>query len=218
MRILLTHHLPLEGSDTGRATRDLAAGLTAAGHEVLCLVVEGRYGPASVAEEFAIERVRCAPGDPEADVAFDVPGLESLPFTRQTFEDLSDFQLVEYRNALRRRMDRCVEKHNPHLIHCQHAWLFAHLALESGAPYVVTAQGPDLHLVATSARYRRLVEQALENAATILVHSQAVARQVTELFPELHARVLLVSPSVIPRHVACYETALNQRYGPTNWS
>lgn len=222
MRILLTHHMPLEGSPTGMAMRELANGLAAAGQEVLCLVVEGRHAPPSAAETFALERVRCAPGDPAADVAFDLPCLEPYPFTRQTFEDLSDFQLVEYRNALRRKLDRCVEQLNPHVIHCQHAWLFAHLALESGAPYLVTAQGPDLQIAAASSRYHRLVEQALENAATILVHSESVARQVTELFSDLQGRVQQVlPPSAAARaeqHIACYEAALNQRYGSSNWT
>ena len=63
-----------------------------------------------------------------------MPCLGSHPFTRLSFADLSDDQIVEYRNALRRKLDRCVERFDPHLIHCQHAWLFAHLALESGAP------------------------------------------------------------------------------------
>jgi hypothetical protein len=224
MRILLTHHLPLEGSATGEAARALARGLAEAGHEVLCLVVEGRHNPPGAGHGFALERVRCSPGDPTADLAFDLPGIQPHPFTRLAFEDLSEFQLVEYRNALRRKLDRCVEQLNPHVIHCQHAWLFAHLALESGAPYLVTAQGPDLQIAATTPRYRRLVEQAMENAARILVHNQGVAGEVAKLFPDVQSRVQQVpSPTgdaiatSVKQHLDCYKAALNQRYGPSNW-
>src|SRR5688500_7118525 len=99
MRILITHHLPLEGSASGRATRDLAAGLTEAGHEVLCLVVEGRVAQLQP-QRFGIERIVCGPGDPQADLPFDMPCLRAHPFTRLTFAELSDDRLVEYRNAL----------------------------------------------------------------------------------------------------------------------
>jgi glycosyltransferase involved in cell wall biosynthesis len=194
MRILLTHHLPLEGAASGRATRALADGLARAGHEVLCLVVDGRRSPPSLAETFAVERVRCHPGDPQADLAFDLPSLGPHAYTRVSFDDLSDDQVVEYRNALRRKLDRCVEQFDPHLIHCQHAWLFAHLALESGAPYVISVQGPELPALCEAERYRRFVEQAVENASRVLVASRFAAGQIVELFPDVAGRMEQVVP------------------------
>src|SRR5688572_9339372 len=120
MRILLTHHLPLAGSQSGQLTHELALGLTQAGHEAMCLVVEGRDVPGTTSEPFAVERIRCRPGGPQADLAFDLPCLEAGPFARLLFADLTDEQLVEYRSALRRRLDRCVAQFDPQVIHCQH--------------------------------------------------------------------------------------------------
>lgn len=199
MRILLTHHLPLEGSASGRATRDLAAGLTEAGHEVLCLVVEGR-SPEPQAQSFEVERVYCRPGDPQADLAFDMPCLGAHPFTRLSFAELSEDRLVEYRNALRQKLDRCVERFDPHLIHCQHAWLFAHLALESGAPYVIGAFGSELRAVREDSRYRRFAEQAVENSSRVLVHSRYQAAETAALFPDSAGRIEQVPPPIAVDH------------------
>lgn len=196
MRILLTHHLPLAGSATGRCTRTLANALALAGHEVLCLIVEGRRGQATQSDTFAIERVRCHPGDPRADLAMDLPSLGLHAATRLTFAELRDDQVVEYRNALRRKLDRCIEKFDPHLVHCQHAWLFSHLALESGAPYVISVQGPELRVLREGERYRRLVEQAVENASRVLVTCRSIAAQVGELFPECAGRIQQVLPPI----------------------
>jgi hypothetical protein len=220
MRILLTHHLPLEGSESGQLTRDLATGLVQGGHEVLCLVVEGRHAPSTAAEAFAVERVRCWPGDPQAELAFDLPCLTTSAFARLLFADLSDEQIVEYRNALRRKLDRCVAQFDPQVIHCQHAWLLAHLALESGVPYVITAHGPELRLMQEAPRYRRFVEQAVENASRVLVHSRCASEEVKAVFPDVGDRIEQVPPAIeagsaasIAHHVACYEAALAQRFG-----
>lgn len=196
MRILLTHHLPLAGSASGRCTRTLANALVRAGHEVLCLIVEGRRGQPSQSDTFAVDRIRCHPGDPRAELAMDLPGLGPDSGTRATFADLRDEEVVEYRNALRRKLDRCIEKFDPHLVHCQHAWLFAHLALESGAPYVLSVQGPELRVLREDERYRRLVEQAVENASRVLVTCRGIVARVGELFPECAGRIQQVLPPV----------------------
>jgi glycosyltransferase involved in cell wall biosynthesis len=207
MRILLTSHLPLEGSATGRSTFDLACGLRAAGHEVECLVVDrgagGRPEPGvrvrqnseaevhalppktdefGCASGLAVRRVSCRQGDRRADLAWDFPCFFSHPRTCQTFGQLTDRQIGEYRSKLRRRLDQSVEAFNPHIIHCQHLWLWAHLALESGVPYAVTAQGPELRVWREDPRYQGLVEQAAENSGRILVGSRLVRDEVHSTF------------------------------------
>ncbi len=166
-----------------------------------------------------MERIRCRPGDPQADLAFDLPCLEADVSTRLLFADLSDEQLVEYRNALRRRLDHCVAQFDPQVIHCQHAWLFAHLALESGAPYVITAHGPELQAARDLPRYRRFVEQAIENASRVLVHDRRIAEEVAAMFPDAAGRIELIPLPVttaesFQRHVTSYQEAFQQRFGP----
>ena len=48
-------------------------------------------------------------------------------------------QISRYRDAWRRRLDREVDRFNPHVIHAGHLWWDAQLALETGVPYVVSA-------------------------------------------------------------------------------
>jgi glycosyltransferase involved in cell wall biosynthesis len=184
MRVLLAHHLPLAGSPSGRSTRDLAVGLVAQGHDVQCLVVERRAEESS-ADGLSVERILCRAGDAHADLPFDIPGHVAHSWSPLTFAELTDEQIEAYRDALRKRLDLCVDQFDPHIIHCQHVWLFGHLALESGAPYVMTCQGPELTAYRDDPRYQRLVDQAVENAGRIISSSRYLAQQTSATLAEV---------------------------------
>lgn len=207
MRILLAHHLPLEGSASGRATFDLAVGLREAGHQVECLVVDRERGPKKD-DPSPVERVLCRPGDATADLPFDVPCLVAHAHSRQTFTDLSDEELDRYRDVLRQRLDERVARFDPHIIHCQHAWLLGHLALESGAPYVMTAHGPEFALAEGEPRFHRLVEQAVENTSRLLVDSVSLRDRALATFPEAEELIEVVPP---PLDVRWYQPGLPSR-------
>ena len=195
MRILLAHHLPLEGSASGRATRDLAVGLRELGHTVECLAVDRRRGP-QPDDPAPVERVQCRPGDAQADLPLEMPWLARHAEGRIVFSELDDAQLEAYRDALRRRLDACIDRFDPHLIHCQHAWLLGHLALESGAPYVITYRGPELDLARDDPRLERLIEQAVENAGRLLVRGKVERERLLESFPDAADRVEMAPVAV----------------------
>jgi hypothetical protein len=213
MRILITHHFPLGGSATGRLTRELAVALGGAGHEVHLLVVADVHAPAD--DGLVAERVTCGPGNPAADLDFDVPWFDSEAAGRQTFDLLSEEQLAAYREALRQKLDREVDRFDPHIIHVEHLWLLGQLALETGVPYVVSAWGPELASCAALPRLRGLAQQAAENAGRILVPDAALAKAVRGMF-EVGAERLLVLPadSRSPEPYAqLYRTVLEERFG-----
>jgi len=199
MRVLLTNHFPLHGSGSGTYTHDLAVGLQQAGHEVRVLVLDDHAegdGPASGDQPFRVRRVVCKPGDATADLPFAVPCFTSHPRSDQSFYTLSDQQIAQYRQVLRRHLDEEISAFDPQVVHSQHIWILGHLALEAGVPYVLSATGSDLLGYAADERYRRFAEEAAENAGRILAPSDFTRRQVLATFDVPDERVETLYPAI----------------------
>jgi Glycosyl transferase 4-like domain len=233
MRILFLHHFPLRHSEAGPWVQRWALALAAAGHESRCLVVdrdEKTKDPnENKSDAFDTVRVTCRPGDPTADLPFETPCFSTaLPAaTLSTFVALSDRQLALYRERTRRRLDELIESFNPHVIHAQHVWVQGQLALETGVPYVLNAWGPELIDYASDERYRRLADQAAENAGQILVPNALLLQQLVTLFESAAERTqimpagLHLTESASPAEqgqaagdlLALYQTVLAERFG-----
>jgi hypothetical protein len=218
MRVLITHHFPLRRSPSGHFAHALATALMAAGHEVHALIVDrDRQGD----ETFPVRRVVCRDDGREADMPLDIPSFAAEPSSGQTFEALSDRQLADYREVLRRHLDIEVDRFNPQVIHAQHVWILGQLALETGVPYVVSAWGPELASCAGDPRYRALAEQAADNAGRILAPSESLARRLADIFDRARQRTLIVPAAdescpwdlTAMRISAIYETVLSERFG-----
>jgi hypothetical protein len=210
MRVLVTHHLPFNGTASGRLSYELAAALQAAGHEVRCLIVDMvREGT----EPFPVRRVCCRAGDPTADLNFDAPSFASETRGRQTFESLTDPQLAAYREAFRRLLDREVDRFDPHMIHAQHIWVQGQLALETGVSYLLSAWGAELKSYAADPRYRPLADQAAENAGKILVSTESQRDRVLELFESAADRTLVVPNLSAETLGNIYLSTFEERFG-----
>lgn len=174
MRILLTHHFPLEADVPGRFAAELAEKLIAAGHEVQALIVdasaEGQVG-------FPLRRV------PDAAPRF------SGEVGSLTFESLTAAQLDRHLDALRRALDSEIENFNPHVVHAQHIWLLGHLALEMGVPYVLSAWQAELKACSAGTPYQRYAQEAAENAGRILISTPGLAPEIAAAFGDLDGRV-----------------------------
>jgi hypothetical protein len=221
MRVLLTNHLPLDGSSSGEITCDLARGLLTAGHQVRCLVVDdARHG----SEEFGsrVRRVVCRQGAAGADLPFDFPCFTPHSRSRQTFSALSDSDLSKYREELRLSLDDEVDEFNPHIVHCQQVWIFGHLALEAGVPYVLSTDGAELPTLSADDRYARLAQEAAENAGRLIVPDEILRERMLTQFGELDGRVLTLDLDATSDHarqlwidnlVAVYRQVLTDRFG-----
>lgn len=183
MRILLTSHFPFDDPVAGPVVGELALALGRLGHRARCLVVDRRrQGAAPV----AVERIVCSTVEPDADVAMDLPEFSDAACA---FTTLSDAQLADYRAALRRALDDQIAGFDPHVVHAQHVWLFGHLALESGVPYLLTAYGPELAAVSSDPRYRRLAQEAVENAGCVFVPDAETHRRMIAVFGDLDGHI-----------------------------
>jgi hypothetical protein len=189
MRILLAHHAPLGTDSAGSQMSVLAPAVQAAGQETRILPI-----PASHAEFSA-----------------GWPSLTPLETGGPSYCDLTSAELATHRQVLRKLLDHEVHQFNPHIIHCQHVWVLAHLALETGVPYLVTAHDAELDALSRDARYSRLAHQAAENAGRILVAAAELAARVAQVFPECKDRILVVEPSEGDRVVEICRTVLRER-------
>lgn len=205
MRVLLTNHFPFEGSATGTSTYDLAVGLMGAGHEVRVLVVDLDRRSR---EAFPVRRVICRSADPQADLPFDLPSFTTHPQSRLTYFNLTDDQVAQYRDVLREAIDEEVTRFDPHVIHCQHLWVQAALVLETGVPYVASAQETNLEGYYRDPRYQLWAEQGAENAGKIIAESRWMANEVQRIFRVEDDRVVTIPSGIDTR---LYQTPAGAR-------
>lgn len=227
MRILFMHHGPLDVSRPGRLLRSWTQALVEAGHEVRALLVTDHRRPLG---PLAARTVVCNGSDPTADLPFGVPSfaVEACPPASIPFGSLDEEQLRAYRDQLRRYLDAEVDQFDPHVVHAQHVWIGAQLALETGVPYIVSAWSVELAEYDREARYRRWVEQAAENAARVLAEDETLKHRVATTF-ELSPDQLLTmtdemlasdqpeaigAPGTAARQfIEIYQSVLDDRFG-----
>ncbi|HEY5311262.1 MAG TPA: glycosyltransferase [Pirellulales bacterium] len=214
LRILMTHHFPLDWPASGQNVGQLASQLRRRGHAVRCLVVD-RRGHAG--DDDSVRRIVCDPDSPVADLKFRLPTFapdgSHADAGTTSFLALTDDELTAYRDVLREALDDEVADFNPHIVHGQHIWIQGHLALEAGVPYLLTAWGPELEVQARDSRYRRYAQEAAENAGLIIAPDEPAHRAVAEAFGELDHRVVLVPDNGPERLEALYDDVLRTRFG-----
>jgi len=208
MRILLTHHFPLDETAAGRLVTRLAQQLPAAGHEVRVLVVDDSL--ARPAPSF-VRRLLCNPHEPQAELTFTLPRFANDEASELTFDQLGDDQLECYRESLRQALDDEVATFDPHVIHAQHLWIFGYLALEAGVPYVLTAYGPEIETANRDPRYRRYLTQAGENAGRIL--KDASLTRPLRFGSGEPEPLIEPQPQQVESQIAIYRDVLHARFG-----
>lgn len=221
MRVLLTSYFPFSGPQSDDVPRRLAEALLSRGHEVEALIVD-RDGKQE--ESFPVRRVVARREPSGGDLPFDFPCFESHEGSHPTFYVLTDPQTTAYREATRRALDETIHAFNPHIVHAQHVWLLGHLALEAGAPYVLSAYEVDLAAGRADGRYRRLAQEAAENAGRVIAPSDALRERLESAFGALDGRLLTIVPpqddsrEAFERYadqvIEVYYAALRDRFGP----
>jgi hypothetical protein len=186
MRILFASHLPPNDPGAGRLMLATLAKLRAAGHDARALAVCS--DPSAVDVPY-VRRILCHPEYRGAPIHFFAPTFDAASSAGPSFTQMTDRQLSDYRDILRIEFDREIDLYDPHVVHAQQLWLFAHLALESGVPYVASTTGEELELGAGDVRYRRYIVEAAENAGRILAHSDPAFAEVQSLVGDLEGRL-----------------------------
>lgn len=186
MRILFASHTPIDDSLAGRFMRRGIERMRAVGHDVRALVVDGDPTRTETAH---VRRILCHPTERAAPLHLTVPSFNVHRPGTVNFGQLNDRQLSDYRDVLRIEFDREIDLFDPHVVHTGQLWLFTHLALEAGTPYVSSTHGGEFEIAANDARYHRYVVEAAENAGRVLTHSDAAHAAVRQLVGDLEGRV-----------------------------
>jgi hypothetical protein len=187
MRILLVNQGPLRGAESGLPFGALSDSLAAAGHEVRRLAVDSQE-PGG--DRVPTRRVSSRSGDPWSSLPTVTPQAGDDQVGARFVTELSDQQLTAYRDVLRQALDAEIDAFDPHIVHVQPIWVVAHLALEAGAPYVLTASGVELPVYRLDPRFRRLTEEAAENAGRIIALTEDIRVRMIAAFGELDGRVV----------------------------
>lgn len=143
MKILLINHFPLEGSGSGIYTKNIALSLVKKGHEVCIIMPENR-------KINNLENIKLHPvyfkNKEEIDnqLPFNFPCFTTHPYSNNTFYDLTDTELEQYKQAFAKVIKEEVELFNPDIIHSNHLWILSNLATNFNIPLVVTMHGTDL--------------------------------------------------------------------------
>jgi hypothetical protein len=220
MRILLANDGPIGEGTSGARALELAIALSSTGHAVRTI----DFGAGeNRSQRLSLRRVTCRRDDPQAELSFDPPVFGTSTGSGQRFADLSDDQRNRLRDTLRQALDEEIHDFDPQIVHCQHVWILGHLALESGVPYVLTAQGEEFTELARDERYRRLAAEAAENAGRVLVASTELADQVQSQFGDLEGRVTVVpalgetthrpSDALLAELAEIYTSVIDERWG-----
>lgn len=92
-----------------------------------------------------------------------------------------------FRTLMRRRLDIEIIDFDPQVIHVHGLGVLGHLALESGAPYVVSAFAEELSLVQAESTECQHAQEAIENAGCVIVDGDETRRAIEDLFGEVQA-------------------------------
>jgi glycosyltransferase involved in cell wall biosynthesis len=197
MKILLTNHFPLMGSGSGVYAANVARELSEAGHEVAALYPDTSR-PESGEYPFRTEVIRCpAPGESAGarlDLSFPFPCFTTHPRSNRTFYSLSDPELAEYLAVVEQRIKAVMASFAADVIHAQHIWVSAAMAVRTGRPCVITCHGTDLLGYRAAPSLRHLAHESADGAREIVAVSAATASEVRQLFG-LPERRLATFPS-----------------------
>lgn len=99
----------------------------------------------------------------------------------------ADKGLDRLRAVMRSRLDTEIANFDPQVVHVHGLGVLGHLALESGAPYVVSIFAQELLPVQRESTLHKQVQQALENAGCLIVDSDETRRTLETTFGEVQS-------------------------------
>jgi len=85
-----------------------------------------------------------------------------------------------------------MDSFRPDIVHVQHIWILAYLALKHGVPCVITAHGTDLMGYEKWPQFHHYAHNAVEDCGRVISISKDSYRSTIELFPQVKDKILLL--------------------------
>lgn len=104
----------------------------------------------------------------------------------------------QFRAIMRGRLDIEIGSFDPQIVHVHGLGVLGHLALESGAPYVVSVFAEDLSAERGDSIWGPQAQEAIENAGYVIVDSEATSHAVQARFGEVQA-MTIAAGAIEPR-------------------
>ena len=182
MKILIINHFPLEGSGSGVYAQNIAISLMKKGHDVTVIM------PANTTNYLKIDGIKMHPvffkkeEVIEGQLDFNFPCFTTHPESIQSFYDLNDSQINEYVSAFKRAIDEEIKENKPDVIHAQHIWILASLAVDTGIKTVITAHGTDIIGHKKDDRFHKYTKNAVSKSKKIITISKDNKKLVKDIF------------------------------------
>ncbi len=191
MKILLINHFPLEGSGSGIYTKNIALSLVKKGHEVCIIMPENR-------KINNLENIKLHPvyfkNKEEIDnqSPFNFPCFTTHPYSNNTFYDLTDTELEQYKQAFAKVIKEEVELFNPDIIHSNHLWILSNLATNFNIPLVVTMHGTDLIGCNKTNKFNKEILNLISKTQKIITVSKNNYELLNKQFDDIVKKTVLI--------------------------
>lgn len=192
MKILIINHFPLEGSGSGIYSQNIAISLMKKGHDVTVIM------PVNTKNYLKIDGIKMHPvffKDKEiidGQLDFNFPCFTTHPLSNQSFYSLTKKQLNEYIKAFKKAIDEEIKENKPDVIHAQHIWVLASLAVDTGIKTIITAHGTDIIGHQKDESFHKYTYNAASKADKIVTISKSNKKLVEEIFKLDKERIKLM--------------------------
>ncbi len=224
MKVLILSHFPLEGSGSSVYTRDLASFLVKNGHEVR--VVCTGHGDIS-GFSFSVSVIKCKkeirddnisslfPNEKEDcsleyDLNFDFPAFTVHAYSKNTFSSLVDYEIDDYINVYKNKVNEVIKNFEPDIIHTQHIWLASYVASTTEIPYIITSHGAEFASFDQDSRYHPYLKKAVASASSIIAISSDLKKKILSKF-NIHESKIKIIPKAFDSEVFNIDKNISKR-------
>lgn len=192
MKILIINHFPLQGSGSGVYVTNIAKSLVELGHKV-CIIT-----PENTSEFSNLKNVKLHPvffkfkEEIVNQQEFNFPCFDSHPRSNLLFGNLTQNQLVKYKEAFKQAIEEEIKVFEPDIIHSQHIWILSELALQYNIPVVVTSHGSDIMGYEEWETFREMMHRVVKGCKKIIAISKDNQRIIENYFEESKGKIITI--------------------------
>lgn len=192
MRILLINHFPLQGSGSGVYVANIAKSLIKKGHEA-CII-----SPENTSHFSDLKDIKLHPvffkykEEIKGQQEFNFACFDPHPRSNLLFNDMTDLQLQQYKDAFRKAIEEEILEFKPDVIHAQHIWIISNVALDYNIPVVITSHGSDIMGYEAWPKFHNIMYEVAEKCKKIIAISNNSKDVITNIFKENKEKVVTI--------------------------
>lgn len=193
LNILLVNHFPLQGSGSGSYIANIAKSLVKKGNNV-CIIT-----PENTSNFSGLKDVKLHPvffkyeEEISGQQEFNFPCFDPHPRSSLLFDNMTDLQLEQYKEAFRKAIEEEILEFKPNIIHAQHIWILSRVALEYNIPVVVTSHGSDIMGYEAWEKFHDVMYEVAKKSKKIIAISNQSKRDIANIFKDSKEKIITIS-------------------------